>query len=384
MSSCDTDIEPEVIQAENVYDEEYYQNLREYKKSDHAICYGFYAGYTSEASPSPGLHFTGLPDSLDIISLWSGIPSNNPAYVETSKYNERYLPTAYEEMNYIRKVKGTRIVMCTICRIGSTEFPKTDAGIEAYALHLVRCVLRNDLDGLDLDYEPEGDWLQNDNFTKFIKVLGQYLGPQSGTGKLLIVDFYNQIPPKDTEPYVDYFVRQCYTSSSARSLQGSYDGLSSWCPPEKFVAVEQMGWYWQNGGVKFTESDGNTVDSWGNPLYSVIGMAVGIRRREEKVVLADIILNMSTIQLDRPIRELGIQRAKPFLIIAFVEAFKSKTLQESLYGSLLNKNQKKNRTTIKFVYRYENIKKYRKDIGNCSAWNSFGDVTRMSGGCPKR
>ena len=78
------------------------QNLREYKKTDHAICFGWYAGYTSEASPSQGLHFTGLPDSLDIVSLWSGIPSNNPAYVETSYYNERYLPTAYEEMNYIR------------------------------------------------------------------------------------------------------------------------------------------------------------------------------------------------------------------------------------------------------------------------------------------
>ena len=200
VSGCDTDIEPEVIQAANTYNEEYYQNLREYKKTDHAICFGWYAGYTSEASPSQGLHFTGLPDSLDIVSLWSGIPSNNPAYVETSYYNERYLPTAYEEMNYIRTVKGTRVVMCTICRIGSTEFPKTDAGIEAYALHLVRCVLRNDLDGLDLDYEPEGDWLQNDNFTKFIKVLGNYFGPQSGTGKLLIVDFYNQLPPKETEP----------------------------------------------------------------------------------------------------------------------------------------------------------------------------------------
>ena len=200
VSGCDTDIEPEVIQAANTYNEEYYQNLREYKKTDHAICFGWYAGYTSEASPSQGLHFTGLPDSLDIVSLWSGIPSNNPAYVETSYYNERYLPTAYEEMNYIRAVKGTRVVMCTICRIGSTEFPKTDAGIEAYALHLVRCVLRNDLDGLDLDYEPEGDWLQNDNFTKFIKVLGNYFGPQSGTGKLLIVDFYNQLPPKETEP----------------------------------------------------------------------------------------------------------------------------------------------------------------------------------------
>ena len=273
VSGCDTDIEPEVIQAANTYNEEYYQNLREYKKTDHAICFGWYAGYTSEASPSQGLHFTGLPDSLDIVSLWSGIPSNNPAYVETSYYNERYLPTAYEEMNYIRTVKGTRVVMCTICRIGSTEFPKTDAGIEAYALHLARCVLRNDLDGLDLDYEPEGDWLQNDNFTKFIKVLGNYFGPQSGTGKLLIVDFYNQLPPKETEPYVDYFVRQCYTTGSAQSLQSKFDQLSSWCPPEKFVATEQMGWYWQNGGVEFTEADGNKVDSWGNPIYSVIGMA---------------------------------------------------------------------------------------------------------------
>ena len=108
VSGCDTDIEPEVIQAANTYNEEYYQNLREYKKTDHAICFGWYAGYTSEASPSQGLHFTGLPDSLDIVSLWSGIPSNNPAYVETSYYNERYLPTAYEEMNYIRTVKGTR------------------------------------------------------------------------------------------------------------------------------------------------------------------------------------------------------------------------------------------------------------------------------------
>lgn len=183
------------------------------------------------------------------------------------------MPTAYEEMNYIRTVKGTRVVMCTICRIGSTEFPKTDAGIEAYALHLARCVLRNDLDGLDLDYEPEGDWLQNDNFTKFIKILGNYFGPQSGTDKLLIVDFYNQLPPKETEPYVDYFVRQCYTTGSAQSLQSKFDQLSSWCPPEKFVATEQMGWYWQNGGVEFTEADGNKVDSWGNPIYSVIGMA---------------------------------------------------------------------------------------------------------------
>lgn len=108
---------------------------------------------------------------------------------------------------------------------------------------------------------------------KFIQVLGQFFGPKSGTDKLLIVDFYGQVPPAETDPYVDYFVRQCYSCSRATTLQGYYDQMSSWCPPEKFIATEQMGWYWENGGVAFTEEDGNTVDSWGNPLYSVIGMA---------------------------------------------------------------------------------------------------------------
>lgn len=270
MTACETEAEPKVIQIENEYSEEYYENLREYKKSDHAICFGWYAGYTSEGSPSPGLHFTGLPDSMDVISLWSQIPSNNPEYTSTSEYDELYMPTAYKEMNYIREKKGTRVVECTICRIANTKFPKTDAGIEAYALHLVKRVYRNDLDGLDLDYEPEGDWLSGNNFSKFIKVLGRYLGPQSGTGKLLIVDYYGQTPLSDTEPYVDYFVKQCYGTSRASGLDGS---IPSWCPAEKFVATEQMGWYWENGGVKFTEADGNTEDSWGNPLYSVIGMA---------------------------------------------------------------------------------------------------------------
>lgn len=271
--SCDMAIERVDIQTPVQYGSEYYKNLREYKKSDHAIAFGWYAGYTADASASMGSHFSGLPDSLDIVSLWSAIPSNDPKNIEVNEWNEKYLPNAYADMHKTRELKGTRFVMCKICRIAGTEFTKDDAGIEAYANHLARCVLRNDLDGLDLDYEPEGDWLQNENFTKFVKILGQYFGPMSGTGKLLIVDFYNQTPPEETEPYVDYFVRQCYTTSSARTLQSKYDQISRWCPPEKFVATEQMGWYWENGGVAFTEADGNKVDSWGNPLYSVIGMA---------------------------------------------------------------------------------------------------------------
>lgn len=272
FACTDTEIVEEVLVKPNTYDSKYYQNLRDYKNSDHQICFGWYAGYTSDGSPSGGHHFQGLPDSMDIVSLWSQIPSNNPEFAETNYWNEKYMPNAYREMWEMRQLKGTKIVKAIICRIASSGFPSTEAGIEAYAMYLVRMVLKNNLDGLDLDYEPEGDWLQNDNFTKFVKIIGRYLGPQSGTGKLLIVDFYNQVPPEETEPYVDYYIRQCYEVGSGSTLQTRYNQLS-WCPPGKFIPTEQMGWHWENGGVRFTETDGGTVDSWGNPLYSVIGMA---------------------------------------------------------------------------------------------------------------
>ncbi|MCD8072804.1 MAG: glycoside hydrolase family 18, partial [Alistipes sp.] len=187
LMACNTDVDNVVVNDVIEYDEdsEYYVNLRKYKESDHAICFGWYAAYTNEASPSAGNHFTGLPDSMDVVSLWLQIPSNNPEYTETSYYNERYLPTAWQEMQYIRRVKGTKVVICKICHLTTSGFPLNDEGMREYALWLVRCVLRNDLDGLDLDYEPTGqtfgtDYIIGDKFLEFVKIIGEYLGPQSG------------------------------------------------------------------------------------------------------------------------------------------------------------------------------------------------------------
>lgn len=270
LFSCNTDIENIEIQKEIVQSEEYYENLRDYKKSDHAVCFGWYDGYTSESDPSAGHHFTGLPDSMDIVSLWNGIPVENENRVDPA-YREIYKPIAYREMNYIRKVKGTKVVKCVICRIGNA-YPHNDEGIEAYAMNLVNMILRNDLDGLDLDYEPEGDWLEGDKFVKFVKIIGQYLGPKSGTDKLLIIDGWN--PGAEVEPYINYYVSQSYNSPNVAYLENiKYGGVKSWCPPHKFIITEHIGWNWETGGVPFTEADGNKFDSWGNPLYSAIGMA---------------------------------------------------------------------------------------------------------------
>ena len=167
------------------------------------------------------------------------------------------------------------MVVPVIVRMEEKKWTKlTDEGIIAYGDWLKGMVFDNDLDGLDLDYEPEGDWLQGANFTKLVTYLGQFMGPKSSNPeKLLIVDFYNQLPPAETEPFVNYFVRQSYNAASATTLQNQYNGVKAWCPVNKFIVTENIGDNWQNGGVAFTEADGNRLTKEGKQLYSLEGMA---------------------------------------------------------------------------------------------------------------
>jgi len=250
------------------YSDQYYENLRAYKVSDHAISYGWFADYGQ--STSLGQRFLGLPDSLDICSLWSGIPSLKQNDSLTS-----YNPVAYNEMRYVRQMKGIKMVVPTIIRIAYfPQFKKDSAGVNAFADYLVKMVLDNDLDGADLDYEPEGDWLTGDKLTWLVKRMGEKLGPKSNNpDKLLIVDFYGSTPPAGTEPYVSFYVRQAYNASSASTLQSGFNAISSWCSSRKYIVTENIGDNWKNGGVAFTEANGNNLRNDGTQLYSLEGMA---------------------------------------------------------------------------------------------------------------
>ena len=73
MASCNTDIESLTIQRPLTYDDQYYQNLRDYKASEHEIAFGWFAQYGAQNSAA--VRFMGLPDSLDICSMWGGIPA---------------------------------------------------------------------------------------------------------------------------------------------------------------------------------------------------------------------------------------------------------------------------------------------------------------------
>ena len=276
------------IQKPYEYDEQYYANLRAYKKTEHTLCFGWYADYRNGAGflnpASWGHRIAGLPDSMDIVSLWSGLPSND------SSDGDSYGPVAYADLHYVRKVKGTRFVAPTIVRMDhvitlrdGTEYDltqnKNDAGIDVYAQYLVDMVLDADIDGVDLDYEPAGDWLQGDNFTKLVKYIGKFFGPKgSDPTKLLIIDFFNQAPPTATGEYADYFIRQAYSQGTggiqtAANLQSYYNTVQGSVPPGKFIVTENLGDFPENGGTPFTEANGNLLTTDGSRMYSLEGMA---------------------------------------------------------------------------------------------------------------
>jgi len=284
FAACEKQNMPEAMEIQKplTFNDKYYENLRAYKKSDHQVFYGWFAAYSNKEgvvaeykkSASWGEHIAGMPDSLDFCSLWMGIPSDQENKTATS-----YNPIAYEEMRKVREIKGTKMLVPEITRIAKyPNFPKNDEGIKMYADYLIKMVFDNDLDGLDLDYEPEGDWISGDNFAKLVDIIGKQMGPKSANpSKYLIIDYYTQLPPASVEPYINYLVNQAYTqgttTTSATFLQNRYNLVASWCPAKKFIVTENLGEWWENGGSPFTEADGNTLTKDKKPMYSLEGMA---------------------------------------------------------------------------------------------------------------
>lgn len=256
FASCDTDVENATVVAPTTYGPQYYKNLRDYKKSDHSIAWGWFADYTQ--STSLATRFLGLPDSLDICSLWGGIPSDDSTHVDT-----HYLPEVYREMKYVQEVKGTKLVVPTIIRIRTRpEFYDSiwvkqsdpQAAMRAYAQDLLRPIFENGLDGIDMDYEPEGDPLSGSNLDYFVEYVGQFVGPMASPDNtftypdgftikgnpemLLCIDYYRSAPGPNTNQYTNWYVNQTYGGGPGRV---PFSG----CPTEKVVYTENVGDNWE-------------------------------------------------------------------------------------------------------------------------------------------
>jgi len=231
LSACDTDPETIEIQDLTTYDEQYFENLRAFKASDHEISYAYYAAWEhldgqsgDNVGASWGERILGLPDSLDIVNLWMGIPTP-----ETN-------PISYEDMLYCQEVKGTRFVLHADASnyshvfydrvynasTGAFDYVFDAAGdtvqyqtvaydsisICAYARSIAADVVEGHLDGVDYDYEG---W-NNTDIMRVAVETNKYFGPNGPwPDKLFIIDYFSGSPSTDIDKYCDYIVRQAYT-----------------------------------------------------------------------------------------------------------------------------------------------------------------------------
>lgn len=248
VSSCDTEVEALVIQDLKTYDEQYYENLRAFKKSNHEISYAYYEawapvegadGYKDPASW--GERMVGLPDSLDIVNLWMGIPT-----AETH-------PIAYQDMKYCQEKLGTRFVMHADASHYRRQFTvdgvdydmggapnPSDEVMAAYAKWIAQQVNEPGLDGVDVDYEG---W-NGPDVLRLTKELSKYFGPKSpNPDKLLIIDFFVSAPPVETIEYCDYFVSQSYSDQTGGIVHPA--GF----PYEKMIYCETFGVFYLDGGM---------------------------------------------------------------------------------------------------------------------------------------
>lgn len=285
FTACEDDITPEAKIISETQpqkgSEAYYENLRAYKKSDHAIAFGWWLSSGGVPSSDMATRYASLPDSMDIISLWGGLPKDD---------------IAWQELRYNQKVKGTRFVICMfgsgveslMKRNFEEQLKALDSAttntereeiyfraIDSVAKSINDTISKYQLDGFDLDYEPSfGDksifgYGRKDEggcvYTqRLFKALSEYFGPMSQSKRLLIIDGENE---RGIIPYIDYLVQQAYDSNSFASLESRYNryGFNGALPSKKFVVTENMQ---KNGGF------GANFYVDGVNVGSTIGMAM--------------------------------------------------------------------------------------------------------------
>lgn len=254
LASCDTDTEALQVQSLTTYDEQYYKDLRDYKKTDHEICYVYYqnwrplegvSGYKDPASW--GERFRGLPDSVDIVNTWLGIPTKEEH------------PVAYADMKYCQEKLGTRFVMhadashyrhyVPVLDEDLNPIMKTDESgkqvpdtifladnvneenLKYYARYAVKQVVDAEMDGMDWDYEGWG----SSELLEVVKECDKYFGPEGKwPEKLVIVDYFGSYPSYTLDPYCDYLIRQAYSG------QGAYASFAGGWTTKKQVMCEAI------------------------------------------------------------------------------------------------------------------------------------------------
>ncbi|WP_101689477.1 glycoside hydrolase family 18 [Dysgonomonas massiliensis] len=285
FASCEswTDVEADVLpetQISSLTPEEE-AALIEYKNSDHKLFFAWF-NYTPE-NPSMQSRISGIPDSLDIVSFFTG-------YVDNEQ-NRR-------DVKFLQERRGTKVL---VTMWPDPYFSTKGAGshdldsMKIYARNLAESVIEWGLDGFDLDYEPNfgGDEYFQDMMRTFIDVMSEYMGPMckeeykvNGKHRLLVVD--GQWKDAEYADRFDYFIGQAYDTKNAGQLDQRLSGGGSdfgiGFPNEKRIFTEwtsDANNYFGHGGDKYTYFNKETNEEesipslWGMAHYATEGEIAG-------------------------------------------------------------------------------------------------------------
>ncbi len=254
ITSCDTDIENIEIQTPFVGSDDYYANLRAYKQSDHQVAFGWFGGWNATGSVA-SKYLSSVPDSVDFIGIWG----NNWVI-------ENMTPEKTADMKYVQDVKGTKVLGTILLgwvgkMLPDQEWPEDKhEALRLYAQKLSEMVIAVGLQGLDIDYEPTvggrddvRDCPRGVDFEVFVEELGKYFGPQSGTGRLLVIDGEVEKVSANIGKYFDFAIAQAYYDSyGPANLQSRYNSVKNIFKPEQFIVTADFERDWATGGMDYT------------------------------------------------------------------------------------------------------------------------------------
>ena len=255
LSSCskwtDMEIQHPMDLTKPAHTEEYYKALRDYKNSDHQLAFAYYSAWTGVGTNMQS-SLMGLPDSVDLVSLWGGWKNPTEAQLK--------------DLRLAQEKKGLKAMICFLVLDmggGITPDPtdaekaqlkegevwahkywgwsseNTEAGKAArraavvkYANAICDVIDKYGYDGFDIDAEPRyahpfstkyelwrTDVEENvpTLMTLFIETLGKRIGPmaetEAGRKKILAVDGEPDALPSTHAKYFNYFIIQAYSNS---------------------------------------------------------------------------------------------------------------------------------------------------------------------------
>lgn len=246
------------LQKAPVSTEEYLANLRAYKNTKHQIAFGWMGGSGGDGNfASMGKRWESVPDSMDIVSLWGGIPTEGTSQMAAMRFAQEQKGIKVTQVNFISAFDA-------LMAKNFSSLPEQEA-VDAMAKAVSDTIFKYKLNGLDIDYEPSEASERTSIFAKtgglerLVKAFSPYFGPRSGTGRMLIIDGYMT---SGVAEYIDYYVSQAYSTSSGSSLQNRYNtAIGYGIPPEKFVVTENFESYWEKGGVNYNDPVRGTIPS---------------------------------------------------------------------------------------------------------------------------